>query len=156
MRLAIALVAVTVAATALTDAQARSKWVYTSSDGRLRYGADARGNRIMDFSHAGFKGGGVALPAISAARTVTVESGDSTARIQAAIDEVSKLPRQADGFRGAVMLARGTYQVDGQLKIAASGVVLRVRDPARPGRSSASAALRIGSSISAGRVRGPY
>ena len=125
MRLAIALVAVTVAATALTDAQIRSKWVYTSSDGRLRYGADARGNRIMDFSHAGFKGGGVALPAISAARTVTVESGDSTARIQAAIDDVSKLPRQADGFRGAVMLARGTYQVDGQLKIAASGVVLR-------------------------------
>ena len=38
---------------------ARSKWVYPDANGRLQYTADARGNRIMDFSHAGYKGGGV-------------------------------------------------------------------------------------------------
>jgi hypothetical protein len=33
-----------------------SKWVYPDAKGRLQYSADARGNRIMDFSHAGYKG----------------------------------------------------------------------------------------------------
>jgi len=107
MRLAIALAALT-AVTIGVAAQPRSKWVYLGDDRRLHYGTDARGNRIMDFSHAGFKGGGVALPTIRAARTVEPESGDGTARIQAAIDEVSRLPRQPDGFRGAVLLMRGT------------------------------------------------
>ena len=123
MRLTIGL-ALATAVTTVVAAPPQSTWVYRGGDQRLHYGTDARGNRIMDYSHAGFRGGGVALPAIPAARTVEPASGDSTARIQAAIDDVSRMPRQADGFRGAVMLARGTYQVDGQLKIAASGVVL--------------------------------
>ena len=123
MRLTIGLALATAVITVVA-APPQSTWVYRGDDQRLHYGTDARGNRIMDFSHAGFRGGGVALPAIPAARTVEPASGDSTARIQAAIDDVSRMPRQADGFRGAVMLARGTFQVDGQLKIAASGVVL--------------------------------
>jgi hypothetical protein len=124
MRLAI-VVALLTTATIGIGAQARSKWVYVGDDRRLHYGTDARGNRIMDFSHAGFKGGGVALPVVPVARTIAPVAGDSTSRIQAAIDEVSKLPRQSDGFRGAVALTRGAYQVDGPLKIAASGVVLQ-------------------------------
>ncbi len=99
--------------------------MYVGDDRRLHYGTDARGNRIMDFSHAGYKGGGVALPAVRVARTVSAQPGDNTARIQAAIDEVSRLVPGADGFRGAVLLERGTYEVTGQVKIAASGVVLR-------------------------------
>jgi hypothetical protein len=51
----------------------------------------------MDFSHAGYKGGGVALPSARAARTLRPVAGDSTAQIQAAIDEVSRLERGADG-----------------------------------------------------------
>ncbi len=102
-----------------------SKWVSIGRDGRLQYGSDARGNRVMDFSYAGYKGGGVALPSVPAARTLKPLAGDNAAQIQAAIDEVSRLPRGADGFRGAVLLETGTYDVASTLRIGASGVVLR-------------------------------
>src|SRR4029450_8913978 len=93
--------------------------------GRLQYTADDRGNRIMDFSYAGYKGGGVALPEVRVARAVKPIDGDTGAQVQAAIDEVSKLPIDANGFRGALLLERGTYELGGTLKIAAGGVVLR-------------------------------
>ncbi len=45
--------------------------------------------------------------------------------IQAAIDRVSALTPDANGFRGAVLLKKGVYLVEGSLYIRASGVVLR-------------------------------
>ncbi|MGD9633991.1 MAG: DUF6298 domain-containing protein, partial [Pirellulales bacterium] len=51
--------------------------------------------------------------------------GDDTARIQAAIDEVASRQLDENGFRGAVELAAGEFHVAGQLRIAASGIVLR-------------------------------
>ena len=102
----------------------RSKWVYPDANGRLQYTADARGNRIMDFSHAGYKGGGVRIPDVRVARSVKPIAGDNTAQIQAAIDEVSKLAPDADGFRGAVLLERGSTTSRARVRIAASGVVL--------------------------------
>jgi hypothetical protein len=102
-----------------------SKWVSPGADQRLRYATDDRGNRIMDFSFAGYKGGGVRVPDVRVRRRVTPIAGDNTAPIQRAIDQVSTLPLDRDGFRGAVLLERGTYNVAGELKIAASGVVLR-------------------------------
>jgi hypothetical protein len=119
-------IALVVVATAIAlSAQATSKWAYLGADHRLHYGTDARGNRIMDFSHAGYKGGGVRLPIVNVARTLTPAAGDNTARIQAALDDVSRLPVTAEGFRGAVLLQPGTYDVVRPLTIAASGVVLR-------------------------------
>jgi hypothetical protein len=106
-------------------AQGTSKWANIGADRKLHYGTDARGNRIMDFSHAGYKGGGVKLPQVRVARTLTAAPGDNTSRIQAAIDEVSKLSPDGEGLRGAVLLEAGTYEVGGLLTIAASGVVLR-------------------------------
>jgi hypothetical protein len=121
-----AVVAAAVLASAVAvGAQGKSKWVYPDAKGRLQYTADARGNRIMDFSHAGYKGGGVRIPDVRVARTVKPVDGDNTAQIQAAIDEVSTLAPDANGFRGAVLLERGSYDVGGNLRIAASGVVLR-------------------------------
>jgi hypothetical protein len=114
-----------VVGTAVVGAQGKSKWVYPGRDGRLQYTPDERGNRIMDFSHAGYKGGGVRIPDVRVARRVKPIAGDNTAQIQAAIDEVSRLAIDPQGFRGAVLLERGTYDVAGQLRIAASGVVLR-------------------------------
>lgn len=105
--------------------QGKSTWVYPDAKGRLQYTADARGNRIMDYSHAGYKGGGVRIPDVRIARTVKAAEGDNTAQIQAAINAVSALPPGAEGFRGAVLLERGRYDVVGTLRIAASGVVLR-------------------------------
>ena len=99
--------------------------VFTSRDGRLHYTPDASGNRIPDFSYAGYMAGAEAIPGVAVKVVVPARSGDATLRIQSAIDYVSKLPLNKAGFRGAVLLEKGVYQVDGSLRIAASGVVLR-------------------------------
>ncbi|RAG82529.1 peptidoglycan-binding protein [Streptacidiphilus pinicola] len=106
-------------------ARAGTNWIsYTG--GKLVYGHDAQGNRVPDYSAAGYEGGGVALPVAAVRQQVGSPSGkDDTARIQAAINAVAKLPVGADGLRGAVLLAPGQYRIDGTLTIDASGVVLR-------------------------------
>src|SRR5262249_21280597 len=70
-------------------------FVALDKDGKLHYEADARGNRIPDFSHCGYLGGGVALPDAPVRAVVAPAKGDNGPRIQAAIDYVSQLP--ADG-----------------------------------------------------------
>ena len=96
--------------------------------GKLAYTPNERGNVIPDFSNCGYGGGGVALPTsaeVPVRVTVHPGDGDDGPRIQAAIDEVSKLPADAHGVRGAVLLAKGTYHVAGSVSIARGGVVLR-------------------------------
>src|SRR5262245_17430454 len=100
------------------------RFVYPGPDSRLVYDADARGNRIPDFSCAGYAGG-AAIPDVPVRVVVPPAPGDNADRIHAAIDHVSKLPSGADGFRGAVLLLAGRYEVGGQLRIGGSGVVLR-------------------------------
>ncbi|MFJ8229730.1 peptidoglycan-binding protein [Streptomyces sp. NPDC094448] len=96
------------------------------SDGRLAYGQDAQGNRVPDYSFAGYGGGGTALPRAAVKVTVPAPgTGDATAAVQAAIDQVSALAPDSSGLRGAVQLAPGTYRIAGQLRITAGGVVLR-------------------------------
>src|SRR5690242_7662768 len=102
-----------------------STWVYRGPDQRLQYRFDDQGNRIMDFSYAGYKGGGVALPHAPEKITLCPLAGDNTAQIQAAIDAVSQLPLRETGLRGAVLLLPGTYDIAGTLNITASGVVVR-------------------------------
>lgn len=82
-------------------------------------------NRLPDFSYAGYRRGGVAIPTIAVKATVSSGAGDDRARIQAAIDKVSSLPVDADGFRGTVLLKKGQYELSDSLHINASGVVLR-------------------------------
>jgi|GEM_PF-3586420 len=102
--------------------------VHPGEDGKLVYTPDHRGNRIPDFSYVGYRGG-EDIPAPIPDVPVKVElepmEGDDTARIQAAIDAVSDMPVDADGFRGAVLLKKGIYEIGGTLSIRASGVVLR-------------------------------
>lgn len=102
-----------------------STWVYFGPDGRLQYRQDDCGNRIIDFSYAGYRGGGVKLPSLSVVATVNPITGDNTAQIQAAIDAVAQLSPDPHGFRGAVLLMPGTYDVAGTLNINTSGVVMR-------------------------------
>jgi hypothetical protein len=93
--------------------------------GKLAYKPlSAQGDTIMDFSSAGYMGGGVALPTVMVQKTLGPSGGDDTAAIQAAIDAVSALPLQS-GVRGAVLLKAGKYTLSGALGIHASGVVLR-------------------------------
>jgi hypothetical protein len=106
---------------------ATSVWVYPGADGRLVYKQDARGNHIPDFSNAGYGGGGVALPRVPVRLTLQPRSdgGDDGPRIQAALDQLATLPRDAAGFRGALLLKRGLYRIAGSITLASSGVVLR-------------------------------
>jgi hypothetical protein len=135
-----------------------SSLVYPDASGRLVYAADAAGNIIPDFSYAGYMGGGVRIPDVASVLTVRPDpqSPDDAARIQAAIDEVSGLPINSFGFRGAVLLLRGQYTVSRPLVISASGVVLRGEGPEEHGTvlratmKKAEALIRIAGS--AGRV----
>jgi hypothetical protein len=103
---------------------ANSAWVSEGSGGNLIYQTTPRGDRVMDFSYAGYGGGGVDIPNVPSAIAVPPSGKEDAAAIQAAIDTVSKRPLE-DGFRGAVTLQAGTYFCDAALAIHASGVVLR-------------------------------
>ncbi|MFB3854847.1 MAG: DUF6298 domain-containing protein [Vicinamibacterales bacterium] len=98
--------------------------VSVGPDGRLVYRADARGNRVIDFSHAGYGGGGQPIPDVPARILVGPGRGNDGDRIQAALDLLSSMPAD-HGIRGAVLLEAGTYTIDDALRIAAGGVVLR-------------------------------
>lgn len=105
--------------------------VSVGSDGMLKYGLYANQgqsnvvNRLPDFSRAGYQGGGVPIPFVPAVITVSPGPGDNRILIQNAIDAVSLRALEANGFRGAVLLKAGTYEVGSALIINASGVVLR-------------------------------
>lgn len=106
-------------------AQNPSALIQLSAQGRLQYVPDSRGNTVPDFSAVGYRSGDVAIPTVPVAVTLAPVAGDNRARIQAAIAQVSALPLNASGFRGAVLLTAGTYAVSGPLVVSASGVVLR-------------------------------
>ncbi|NBR97433.1 MAG: hypothetical protein EBT48_07515, partial [Verrucomicrobia bacterium] len=98
----------------------------------LLYATSAKGDRICDFSYAGYRGGGVALPDVPEKAKVTPMTGDCSDKIQAAIDSVSSMPLVND-FRGAVVLAPGTYKCSKTLTLHTSGVVLRGSGSSRDG-----------------------
>jgi hypothetical protein len=112
--------------------------VYTGENGQLVYVKHANiqetnaDNLVIDYSHCGFMGGGVAIPDVPVKATIYPRFGDDQERIQAAIDYVSGLEPDENGYRGAVLLKAGTYELgkallpgDDALQIKASGVVLR-------------------------------
>lgn len=99
--------------------------VYPGIDGKLVYVADSLGNKIPDFSNAGYKGGGVPIPYVPVKATVWPVAGDNSEKIQKTIDSVSALAIDANGFRGAVLLKMGMYSLEKPIYIKASGVVLR-------------------------------
>lgn len=112
--------------TARTQNQADDNTLVQLLGGKLFYKADMRGNTIPDFSTVGYMGGGVRIPDVPACVTLgPKQQGDDTKRIQAALDHLSKIDMDKNGFRGAVMLAKGTYRVSGTLRISGGGVVLR-------------------------------
>ncbi|RYD70459.1 MAG: pectate lyase, partial [Sphingobacteriales bacterium] len=101
------------------------KPIFKGKDGKMAYTADELGNRIPDFSYAGYMAGEKAIPNVAIKVVVPVSKGDATLRIQSAINYVSKLAAGKDGFRGAVLLEKGTYEIAGTLKLSTSGVILR-------------------------------
>src|SRR5438094_9810222 len=110
---ALAVVIFTSAGAAPADS---GKLVFAGKDGKLSYApADAAGDTIPDFSNAGYMGGGVRIPEVAVKITLkpAAPPQDDTERIQQAIDEVAKMPLEKNGVRGAVLLARGNYRIEG-------------------------------------------
>src|SRR6185295_4369321 len=91
-------------------------------DDKLTYRTEANGDRVPDYSYAGYRAGDAPIPDVPIRIVVSPAAGDQTARIQAALDAVAKIPADQ---RGAVLLLPGKFEVNGGLRINASGVVLR-------------------------------
>ena len=89
------------------------------------YAPDAKGNRVPDFSYAGYQGGDQAIPDAPAVVYIPALKGDATERIQFALDKVAAMPADSRGIRGAVLLGKGKFEIRGSLHINAPGVVLR-------------------------------
>ena len=131
-----------------------SEWVHPGADGKLIYKTDARGNRIPDFSNVGYRGGGVLIPDVPVHATVEPGAGDATARIQAAIDEVSKLPADPAGRRGTVLIKKGRYPIAGTLRLHTGGVVLRGEGQGDNGTALIASGATQRSLIVAGQIAG--
>lgn len=93
--------------------------------GILFYEPDSLGNRIPNFSYCGYKASEEAIPTVDAKLFVAWQDGDATALLQNAIDYVGSLPLAGNGFRGAILLDKGSFNVSGQLIIRQSGIVIR-------------------------------
>jgi hypothetical protein len=93
-------------------------------NGNLRYAPDALGNRVIDFSFAGYKASELEIGSPQVKFLLSPVKQDDASSIQAAIDAVSNLPLDKNGFRGTVLLQAGTYHLKKSIRVHSSGVVL--------------------------------
>jgi uncharacterized protein YjdB len=111
--------------------QPSSRLVFEGPDGKLVYtpfanrGQTNEVNVIPDFSWAGYKFSQEPIPDVPVVATLEPIEGDNRAHIQQAINEVAQLPIQSNGFRGAILLKPGLYEVSGPLYMREDGVVLK-------------------------------
>ena len=106
-------------------AQWQSQIVIPEPDGSLTYVADSLGNQIPDFSFAGYMNSREDIPDLPQIASIAPISGDNTANIQNAINALASMPLDSSGFRGALLLEPGMYEIQGQIRLNISGVVLR-------------------------------
>lgn len=110
----------------LNAQQWESKIVKRGSDGKLVYTKDAEGNRIPDFSYAGYKNGAAAIPQVPVVLTIDPVPGDNTKHLQDAIAQVAAGTPDASGMHGTLLLRPGVYRiVNNTLLLNTSGIVLR-------------------------------
>ncbi len=103
-----------------------SQLVKVNKDGSLTYIPDEKGNIIPDFSLVGYYAGNKLIPDVPVVKAIAPSSNYSGEEIiQNAIDEVSKRLPDKNGFRGTILLKKGSYEIPGTIKIEASGIVLR-------------------------------
>lgn len=102
-----------------------STLVSMGTNGKLVYTSDSKGNTVPDFSGVGYMNSTVPIPTIPVVLTVNPVVGDNLANVQNAINTVAAMPLGANGFRGAILFKIGTYRISDELKITASGIVLR-------------------------------
>ncbi|ETZ21369.1 hypothetical protein [Pedobacter sp. V48] len=103
----------------------KSKFLTINKDGSITYIPDEKGNTIPDFSNVGYHHGLIEIPNIRIVKTLNPVQGDAGKIIQQVIDEVAALAPDKDGYRGAILLKKGTYSIAGTISIQTSGIVLR-------------------------------
>ncbi len=109
---------------AQTENRNTSSWVFYNSDKELKYKTTEKGDRILDFSFAGYKGGGVALPTAPIVKEISSEGeNDASDKIQRAIDEISVLPLR-NALRGTIVLDSGVFNCSKTISIHSSGIIL--------------------------------
>ena len=64
----------------------------TVENGKIQYAEDQFGNRVIDFSHCGYKNSNEDIPLIENKIFVPMQIGDASEIIQRAIDYVENLP----------------------------------------------------------------
>jgi len=102
-----------------------SSLVSVGDNGRLVYTPDAKGNVVPDYSAVGYMNSESPIPSVGVVKTVVAIVGDNSLNVQTAIDEVSKLSLDSNGFRGTILFKSGTYEINTAITIKASGIVLR-------------------------------
>jgi len=138
---------------------AQSAWVHYNTNHFLVYSNDNLGNHLIDYSYAGYEGGGVALPTNEpVAQTLSAINGDNTTQIQNAINAAGNLSAGTNGVRGVVLLNAGTYSIAGTLSLGGSGVILRGAGTSTildfTGTASSGTAINIGGASGAAQTSG--
>jgi hypothetical protein len=101
----------------------QSRFVKQEKNGHLIYVPDEKGNIFPDFSRVGYYAGDEEIPDIAIVKTIA-PSPTAEKDIQAAIDELSKQPVDGKGFRGTILLKKGSYTINGSIHVEASGIVI--------------------------------
>ncbi len=125
LRIIISLLVLIFSAVNVSAQDWQSSIVYFGSDDKLVYVRDSLGNSIPDFSYAGYKNSNDTIPFIPVVKTISPIAGDNTTHINNALIDVAFNPVGPDGFRGALLLTAGTYEVSGILYMKFPGVVIR-------------------------------
>jgi hypothetical protein len=99
--------------------------ISVDTNGKLIYTPDSKGNIVPDFSGVGYMNSESPIPNVAVVKTVNAVVGDNLANIQNAINEVSLITPDANGFRGTILFKAGTYNISNSITISASGIVLR-------------------------------
>ncbi|WNH11213.1 DUF6298 domain-containing protein [Thalassobellus suaedae] len=99
--------------------------IHITDNHKLEYKIQPNGDRVPDYSYCGYMASESSLPNVPVKLIISETKTDATLLIQSAINYVSSLPLNKNGFRGAILLSQGTYKISGSLLISESGVVIR-------------------------------
>jgi hypothetical protein len=102
-----------------------SEFVFYGQGGRLQYLPGDMGDILPDFSQVGYHFGDDPIPDVPVIAEITPSGGDDRLAIQSAIESLYNRVPDSQGFRGAVLLKKGTYKVSGSIQVNKSGIVLR-------------------------------
>lgn len=121
--LALTLAAITINLAGAQIPAPTSIWAHLGPDGHLVYAASKEGDHFTDFSYAGYRGGGVAIPNAPVAEILQPSGDDDTAAMQAAIHRIDLEARISNKPR-ALLLAPGAFHLSAAIQLA-NNVVLR-------------------------------